>query len=92
VTAAVRRALSIVSLIALDLCGLVLGLYAAFVLRALYYGNEVLWGALWRAESEWLPFLALVMLGLRYLVQQGIIAIPATTRVERLSIVSRTRA
>ena len=58
----VRRALSIVSLIALDLIGLVLGLYGAFVLRALYYGDDVLWGALWRAESEWLPFLALVTL------------------------------
>jgi exopolysaccharide biosynthesis polyprenyl glycosylphosphotransferase len=58
----VRRSLSILSLIALDLCGLVLGLYAAFVLRALYYGDDILWGALWRAESEWLPFLALVML------------------------------
>lgn len=57
-----RRLFSIFSLIVLDLCGLVLGLYGAFVLRALYYGNEVLWGALWRAESEWLPFLALVML------------------------------
>jgi exopolysaccharide biosynthesis polyprenyl glycosylphosphotransferase len=58
----VRRAFSIFSLIVLDLCGLVLGLYGAFVLRALYYGDDVLWGALWRAESEWLPFLALVML------------------------------
>ena len=57
----VRRVLSILSLIALDLCGLILGLYGAFVLRALYYGDEVLWGALWRAESEWLPFLALVL-------------------------------
>ncbi|HET7856200.1 MAG TPA: hypothetical protein VFL41_07055, partial [Gaiellaceae bacterium] len=62
VTAFVRRALSIVSLIALDLVGLTLGLYGAFVLRAVYYGDEILWGALWRAESEWLPFLALVML------------------------------
>ncbi len=58
----VRRSFSILSLIALDLCGLVLGLYAAFVLRALYYRDDILWGALWRAESEWLPFLALVML------------------------------
>ena len=58
----VRRTLSILSLIVLDLCGLILGLYGAFVLRALYYGDEILWGALWRAESEWLPFLALVML------------------------------
>ena len=61
-TAFVRRALSILSLIALDLCGLILGLYGAFVLRAVYYGDEILWGALWRAESEWLPFLGLVML------------------------------
>ncbi len=61
-TAFVRRALSILSLIFLDLCGLVLGLYGAFVLRSLYYGDEILWGALWRAESEWLPFLALVVL------------------------------
>ncbi len=61
VAAFVRRVLSILSLIALDLCGLILGLYGAFVLRALYYGDEVLWGALWRAESEWLPFLGLVL-------------------------------
>jgi exopolysaccharide biosynthesis polyprenyl glycosylphosphotransferase len=61
VAAFVRRAFSILSLIALDLCGLILGLYGAFVLRALYYGDEILWGALWRAESEWLPFLALVV-------------------------------
>ena len=57
----VRRAFSILSLIALDLCGLILGLYGAFVLRAVYYGDDVLWGALWRAESEWLPFLGLVL-------------------------------
>jgi exopolysaccharide biosynthesis polyprenyl glycosylphosphotransferase len=58
----VRRGLSIFALIALDVIGLVLGLYGAFVLRALYYGDEILWGALWRAESEWLPFLILVLL------------------------------
>ena len=58
----VRRGLSILSLATLDLCGLTLGLYAAFVLRSLYYGDEVLWGVLWRAEAEWLPFLGLVML------------------------------
>jgi exopolysaccharide biosynthesis polyprenyl glycosylphosphotransferase len=58
----VRRGLSILSLATLDLCGLTLGLYAAFVLRAMYYGEEVFWGVLWRAEAEWLPFLGLVML------------------------------
>ena len=26
-----------------------------------YYDDEILWGALWRAESEWLPFLGLVL-------------------------------
>ena len=61
-TAFIRRFFSILSLIVLDLCGLALGLYAAFVLRSVYYGEDVFWGALWRAESEWLPFLALVML------------------------------
>ena len=61
-TALVRRTISILSLVVLDFCGLVLGVYAAFVLRALYYGDDVLWGVLWRAETEWLPFLALVLL------------------------------
>jgi len=61
-TALLRRTISIGSLIMLDLCGLTLGLYAAFVLRSLYYRHEVLWGVLWNAETTWLPFLALVML------------------------------
>jgi exopolysaccharide biosynthesis polyprenyl glycosylphosphotransferase len=56
----VRRLASIASLMALDLAGLTLGLYSALVVRALYYGDTLLWGALWRAETEWLPFLALV--------------------------------
>jgi exopolysaccharide biosynthesis polyprenyl glycosylphosphotransferase len=60
ITALLRRIASIVSLIVLDLCGLVLGVYTALVLRSVVYGEEVLWGAIWRAESEWLPFLALV--------------------------------
>jgi exopolysaccharide biosynthesis polyprenyl glycosylphosphotransferase len=60
VTTLLRRTASIVSLIVLDLCGLTLGLYAALVLRSLVYGNEVLWGAIWRAETDWLPFLGLV--------------------------------
>ena len=60
VFAFVRRTTSIGSLIALDLSGLALGLYAALAVRAAYYGEELLWGALWRAETEWLPFLSLV--------------------------------
>ena len=61
VTTLLRRTASIVALIVLDFSGLVLGLYAALVLRALLYGEDVLWGAIWRVESDWLPFLALVM-------------------------------
>jgi exopolysaccharide biosynthesis polyprenyl glycosylphosphotransferase len=60
VLAFVRRLGSIASLVALDLSGLALGLYTALVARALYYGDTLLWGTLWRAETEWLPFLALV--------------------------------
>jgi exopolysaccharide biosynthesis polyprenyl glycosylphosphotransferase len=56
-----RRLASIVSLVALDLSGLTIGLYAALVLRELYYGGwPPLWGVLWRAETDWLPFLSLL--------------------------------
>ena len=49
-------------LIFLDICGLALALYAALALREVYYGNTpILWGVLWEAEREWLPFVALVM-------------------------------
>jgi exopolysaccharide biosynthesis polyprenyl glycosylphosphotransferase len=38
-----------------------LGLYTALVVRALYYGERPpLWGVLWRAETDWLPFVALI--------------------------------
>jgi exopolysaccharide biosynthesis polyprenyl glycosylphosphotransferase len=62
VTAFLRRTGSIVALIVLDLCGLILGLYTALIVRSLVYGEELLWGALWRVEVDWLPFIALVML------------------------------
>src|SRR4029077_2637214 len=58
---AARRLASITALVCLDLGGLVLGLYAALVARELYYGREpVLWGVLWRIETDWLPFLTLI--------------------------------
>jgi exopolysaccharide biosynthesis polyprenyl glycosylphosphotransferase len=60
VTTLLRRSASIVALIVLDLCGLVLGLYSALILRSLVYGDDVLWGVLWRAETDWLPFIGLV--------------------------------
>jgi exopolysaccharide biosynthesis polyprenyl glycosylphosphotransferase len=61
---ALRRGLSILSLAALDLGGLVLGVYGALVLRAfLFEPKPVLWGFLWReGAAQWLPFLALIML------------------------------
>ena len=55
------RALSFVCLVALDLTGLGLALYGALALREVYYGNTpILWALLWDAETQWLPFLALV--------------------------------
>jgi exopolysaccharide biosynthesis polyprenyl glycosylphosphotransferase len=52
---------SVVALIVLDVCALALALYLALALRELYYGNTpILWGVLWDAESEWLPFVVLV--------------------------------
>ena len=58
-----RRTASVVALIVLDLCGLALGLYAALALREFVNGaRPILWGLIWRdAESNWLPFLALVL-------------------------------
>jgi exopolysaccharide biosynthesis polyprenyl glycosylphosphotransferase len=59
--ALLRRLLSIATLIVLDVAGLALGLYVALILRALVYGERpVLWGLPWKAEEDWLPFLALV--------------------------------
>jgi hypothetical protein len=58
---AVRRAASIAALVVLDLVGLVLGVYAALGLRELVYGDGgPLWGFLWDAEADWLPFLTLI--------------------------------
>jgi exopolysaccharide biosynthesis polyprenyl glycosylphosphotransferase len=58
---AARRLASIAALVCLDVGGLVLGVYAALVARELYYGRQpILWGVLWRIETDWLPFLTLV--------------------------------
>ena len=44
-----RRSASIVSLVVLDVIGLVLGLYGALVVREAVYGDfPPLWGVLWR--------------------------------------------
>jgi exopolysaccharide biosynthesis polyprenyl glycosylphosphotransferase len=60
---AARRFASVLALIALDLIGLVLGVYTALTLRALVHGGEVSqWGLRWEAETDWLPFLTLITL------------------------------
>jgi exopolysaccharide biosynthesis polyprenyl glycosylphosphotransferase len=57
----VRRLASVTALVLLDLAGLVLGLYAALVLRELYLGEwPPLWGIVWETEVEWLPFLTVI--------------------------------
>ncbi len=57
----VRRLVSITTLAALDVGGLILGLYVALIIRALYLGQfPPLWGLIWRTESNWLPFLTVV--------------------------------
>ena len=59
--AGLRRAVSIVALVVIDLSGLAGSIYLALVLRELYYGERpILWGLPWNAERNWLPFLALV--------------------------------
>jgi exopolysaccharide biosynthesis polyprenyl glycosylphosphotransferase len=58
----VRRVLSIAILIAIDVSGLAIGLYAALALRAyLLDPKPVLWGLLWNSETDWLPFLILLL-------------------------------
>ncbi len=60
-TAFARRVFSIVSLVVIDLTGLALALYLGLVLRELAHGHDPpLWGFLWDAERDWLPFLWLV--------------------------------
>jgi exopolysaccharide biosynthesis polyprenyl glycosylphosphotransferase len=57
-----RRVASIAALVAIDLTGLVIGLYLALVLRALIVDPKpVLWGLLWDHETNWLPFLTLLL-------------------------------
>jgi len=55
----VRRALSVVALVVLDLVGLALGIYLALVLRQVVYGElDIFWNLLWQQEREWLQFVA----------------------------------
>ena len=44
-----RRLLSVLVLVAVDVLGLALGLYLALVLRTVVYGDTIYWSLLWRA-------------------------------------------
>jgi exopolysaccharide biosynthesis polyprenyl glycosylphosphotransferase len=60
--AAARRVGSILILATIDIGGLILGLYAALAVRSLVFDPKpVLWGLLWQQESDWLPFLILLL-------------------------------
>jgi exopolysaccharide biosynthesis polyprenyl glycosylphosphotransferase len=57
-----RRVLSVAALATVDIAGLVIGLYAALTLRALIRDPKpILWGLLWNRETDWLPFLILLL-------------------------------
>jgi exopolysaccharide biosynthesis polyprenyl glycosylphosphotransferase len=54
----VRRVLATLTLAALDVAGLTLGLYAALVLRSIAFGDPIFWSLLWDAgPADWLRFL-----------------------------------
>ncbi len=57
-----RRAISIAALGVIDLAGLTIGLYLALALRAwIRDPKPILWNLLWNQESNWLPFLILLL-------------------------------
>ena len=58
-----RRLASIAALAAIDIIGLVVGLYAALALRSLVFDPKpILWGLLWDHETDWLAFLILLLI------------------------------
>jgi exopolysaccharide biosynthesis polyprenyl glycosylphosphotransferase len=62
IRALARRTASVLALALVDVTGLAFGLYGALALRELYHGRRPLWGLLWEAPQEWLPFVVLVTL------------------------------
>jgi exopolysaccharide biosynthesis polyprenyl glycosylphosphotransferase len=56
-----RRALSVLALMAIDVCGLALALYAALATARLARGDPLSPGIIWLAEGSWLPFIALIV-------------------------------
>jgi exopolysaccharide biosynthesis polyprenyl glycosylphosphotransferase len=61
-TSGLRRLVSILALLTIDVLGLVVGLYAALALRAYTLDpHPVIWGLLWDQEVKWLAFLILLL-------------------------------
>ena len=56
------RVVSVIVLAAVDVAGLVVGLFAALVLRSLVRDPNVPWRLLWDQENDWLAFLILLLL------------------------------
>jgi exopolysaccharide biosynthesis polyprenyl glycosylphosphotransferase len=57
-----RRAVSVTGLVIVDLAGLTIGLYAAIALRSeIRDPKPILWNLLWTQETDWLPFLSLIL-------------------------------
>src|SRR5215208_6021509 len=57
-----RRVASIAVLVVIDVTGLAIGLYLALALRsAIVDPKPILWNLLWDQESDWLPFLTLLL-------------------------------
>jgi exopolysaccharide biosynthesis polyprenyl glycosylphosphotransferase len=57
-----RRVLSIACLVVIDVAGLAIGLYLALALRsAIRDPKPILWNLLWDHETDWLPFLVLLL-------------------------------
>jgi exopolysaccharide biosynthesis polyprenyl glycosylphosphotransferase len=62
IKAGLRRLVSILALLTIDVVGLVIGLYGALALRAYTFDpHPVIWGLLWDQEVKWLPFLILLL-------------------------------
>ena len=56
-----RRAVSVVSLIAIDLVAVSLALYISLVSKQVYRGSPVFWGVLWKSATDVLPFVVLIV-------------------------------
>ena len=52
----------VLALVAIDVGSVAVALYTGLALKDAFDRPRVLWGLVWRAEAQWLPFIALVML------------------------------